>query len=209
MKRVYVNCVVKDDGLEPYSTYLDPIKTRRLSPMLQRALFTSLKCLKCVGVEKPDAIINGTYFGNIESQFYILKSVTNVSQDLNMASHFMYSTDSAVATAIAIYLGDAGYNSTYSQKNISFELAIQDAVQKIRNGVIDNALVCANDFIPDEIQDMMKRKGIVVKEEWNRSIAVFLSADDRQALEEIERVEIGFSAEEGSWARIKTRKINL
>ena len=87
-------------------------------------------------------------------------------------------------------------------------MAIQDAVQKIRNGVIDNALVCANDFIPDEIQDMMKREGIVVKEEWNRSIAVFLSADNRQALEEIERVEIGFSAKEGSWARIKIRKIN-
>src|SRR5574344_842417 len=60
---------IKSDGkfvkcLEPdYKEFIAPLAARRMSPIVKRAIATSMRALKEAKVDVPDAIINGTGIG--------------------------------------------------------------------------------------------------------------------------------------------------
>ncbi len=146
MNKVYIISEIKNLREEEYKSYLDPTRTRRMDTIMERAVGTALKCIQTSGIPQPDAIINATEFGSYEQDQVVMCS-TKGGKKVNMASHFMLSTQNTVATTIGIYLKNHGYNCTYTHGKISYGLAMQDAFLKIKLGMLQNALVCRNDYV--------------------------------------------------------------
>ena len=149
MNKVYVTAIVKDVLAEEYGQYLPPMKARRMGKLQKRALVTALKAMEISGVGEPDAILNGTAIGCMENTVQLLNGLQTEGEEVNMPTCFMQSTHNTVASMIAIYTKNHGYNTTYSHRTISFELALQDALMRLRTGKIRTALVCANDELTE------------------------------------------------------------
>ena len=149
MNRVYVTAIVKDVPAEEYSRYLPPMKARRMGKLQKRALVTALKAMEISGIGDPDAILNGTAMGCMENTVQMLNGLAAEGEAMNMPTCFMQSTHNTVASMMAIYTKNHGYNNTYSHRTISFELALQDAFLRLRAGRLRTALVCANDELTD------------------------------------------------------------
>lgn len=145
MNRVYVTAIVKDVPQEEYSRYIPPMKARRMGRLLKRALVTALKAMEVSGVGEPDAILNGTAMGCMEHTLQLLNGLSAEGEVVSMPTAFMQSTHNTVASQIAIFTGNHGYNTTYAHRTVSFELALQDALLRLRTGRLGTALVCAND----------------------------------------------------------------
>lgn len=149
MNRVYVTAIVKDVPAEEYSRYLPPMKARRMGKLQKRALVTALKAMEISGIGEPDAILNGTAMGCMENTVQMLNGLAAEGEAMNMPTCFMQSTHNTVASMMAIYTKNHGYNNTYSHRTISFELALQDAFLRLRTGRLRTALVCANDELTE------------------------------------------------------------
>jgi 3-oxoacyl-(acyl-carrier-protein) synthase len=146
---VYVTAIVKDVPAEEYSRYLPPMKARRMGKLQKRALVTALKAMEISGVGEPDAILNGTAMGCMENTVQMLNGLAAEGEAMNMPTCFMQSTHNTVASMMAIYTKNHGYNNTYSHRTVSFELALQDAFLRLRTGRLRTALVCANDELTE------------------------------------------------------------
>lgn len=149
MNRVYVTAIVKDVPAEEYSRYLPPMKARRMGKLQKRALVTALKAMEISGIGEPDAILNGTAMGCMENTVQMLNGLVAEGEAMNMPTCFMQSTHNTVASMMAIYTKNHGYNNTYSHRTVSFELALQDAFLRLRTGRLRTALVCANDELTE------------------------------------------------------------
>ena len=149
MNKVYVTAIVKDVPAEDYGHYLPPMKARRMGKLQKRALVTALKTMEISGIEKPDAVLNGTAMGCMENTVQMLNGLAAEGEAVNMPTCFMQSTHNTVASMIAIYTKNHGYNTTYSHRTISFELALQDAFLRLRTGLARTALVCVNDELTE------------------------------------------------------------
>jgi hypothetical protein len=136
---------------------------------------TALACIKDSGIEKPDAIINGTALGCIESSEKILDALADEGESVSMPTHFMQSTHNTIASLIGIYTHNHAYNNTYSHRRISFESALMDAFLQIRQGDIHSALVCANDELTVELQKKLDQVGLNNGIACDRSVAIMLS----------------------------------
>ncbi len=149
MNKVFVTAIVKDVPAEEYSRYLPPMKARRMGKLQKRALVTALKAMEISGVGEPDAILNGTAMGCMENTVQMLNGLAAEGEAMNMPTCFMQSTHNTVASMMAIYTKNHGYNNTYSHRTVSFELALQDAFLRLRTGRLRTALVCANDELTE------------------------------------------------------------
>ncbi len=149
MNRVYVTAIVKDVPAAEYSRYLPPMKARRMGKLQKRALVTALKAMEISGIGEPDAILNGTAMGCMENTVQMLNGLAAEGEAMNMPTCFMQSTHNTVASMMAIYTKNHGYNNTYSHRTVSFELALQDAFLRLRTGRLRTALVCANDELTE------------------------------------------------------------
>jgi 3-oxoacyl-(acyl-carrier-protein) synthase len=140
---------VNDVLAEEYGHYLPPMKARRMGKLQKRALVTALKAMKISGVGEPDAILNCTAIGCMENTVQLLNGLQAEGEEVNMPTCFMQSTHNTVASMMAIYTKNHGYNNTYSHRTVSFELALQDAFLRLRTGRLRTALVCANDELTE------------------------------------------------------------
>lgn len=189
MNRVYVTAIVSDVPAEEYVHYLPPMKARRMGKLQKRALVTALKAMKISGVGEPDAILNGTAMGCMENTVQLLNGLQAEGEEVNMPTCFMQSTHNTVASMIAIYTKNHGYNTTYSHRTISFELALQDALLRLRAGRIRTALVCANDELT-ELQ-LQQPRFFGQLEVLDRSEAWMLSVEPGEhPIYELENVQI-------------------
>lgn len=132
-----------------FKQFVSPAEARRLGKVLKRALSVSLKTLRQVGVEHPDAIVTGTGLGSVESTEAFLTDMCRNGEHLLKPTHFMQSTHNTIGSLVAISTSTHGYNSTYSHKGISFQSALYDAMLQLRLGAISNALVGGHDGITD------------------------------------------------------------
>lgn len=189
MNKVYVMAVVKDVPAEEYNRYLPPMKARRMGKLQKRALVTALKAMQIGGITRPDAILNGTAMGCMEHSVQLLKGLEQEGEAVNMPTAFMQSTHNTVASLIAIYTGNHGYNNTYAHRTVSFECALQDAWLQLKTGRLRTALVCAN----DEITEFQRQHPLVFgqMEYADRSEAWMLSVEPGGTpLYELENVRI-------------------
>lgn len=184
-----MTAIVKDVPAEDYGHYLPPMKARRMGKLQKRALVTALKAMEISGIEKPDAVLNGTAMGCMENTVQMLNGLAAESEAVNMPTCFMQSTHNTVASMIAIYTKNHGYNTTYSHRTISFELALQDAFLRLRAGLARTALVCVNDELT-ELQ-LQQPRFFGQMEVHDRSEAWMLSVEPGDhPLYEIENVKI-------------------
>jgi 3-oxoacyl-(acyl-carrier-protein) synthase len=189
MNKVYVTAVVKDVPAEEYNRYLPPMKARRMGKLQKRALVTALKAMQIGGITRPDAILNGTAMGCMEHSVQLLKGLEQEGEAVNMPTAFMQSTHNTVASLIAIYTGNHGYNNTYAHRTVSFECALQEAWLQLKMGRLRTALVCAN----DEVTEFQRQHPLVFgqMEYADRSEAWMLSVEPGGTpLYELESVRI-------------------
>jgi 3-oxoacyl-[acyl-carrier-protein] synthase II len=136
----YVRCLDPD-----FKEYISPIALRRMSPIIKRAISSSLVCVRESGIDCPDAIISGTGLGCIEDTEKFLSAMINNKEQFLQPTYFIQSTHNTISSQIAIQLKCHSYNNTYSHRGISFELALMDAFALFKTGNIKSALVAGHD----------------------------------------------------------------
>lgn len=146
--------------IEPnYSDFFDSRTLRRISRIIKIGTASAMMALKNANLEMPDAIIVGTGFGCLEdTSLFLRKMITNKEETLN-PTPFIFSTHNSIASQIALQLKCHGYNSTYSQRNFSFESALLDAFLLIKEEEASTVLVGGLDELTDDSFDLMKRIG--------------------------------------------------
>src|SRR3712207_1976811 len=101
--KVYILAEVTDVPQTEYRDYLNPMKARRYGRLLKRALVTALKAISLSGIDRPDAIINGTALGCVEHSEQLLDALAAEGEEVSMPTHFMQSTHNTIASLIAIH----------------------------------------------------------------------------------------------------------
>ncbi|MDR1846872.1 MAG: beta-ketoacyl synthase chain length factor [Bacteroidales bacterium] len=183
-------------SVEPdYKLFFAPNEARRLGKILRRALLVSRQTMKETDIHNPEAIITGTGLGCIENTEFFLKDLVNEGEELLKPTYFMQSTHNTISSLIAIDAKCNGYNTTYSNKGISFECALLDAFLQMNGGKLHSALVGAYDEMTPDYFTLLKRAGYLGKEglcfAGETSVGMMLVDNSPQtALCRVENVEI-------------------
>ena len=152
----YVRAVDPD-----FKQFITAGDARRMGKLLKSALATSLSALQEGGIEDPDAIITGTGFGSIENTELFLDALVREGEQLLKPTQFMQSTHNTASSLIGIHTKCHGYNSTYSQKGLSFDSALYDAWMQFRMGRIGSALVGGHDEMSPVFSGFVRKAGHV------------------------------------------------
>lgn len=150
----YVRCIEPD-----FKQFLSPIALRRMSPIIKRAIATSIGAIRDSGIENPEAIISGTGLGCIEDTEKFLWSMIENEEQFLQPTFFIQSTHNTVGSQIAIHLKNHAYNNTYSHRGISFDSALTDAWLMLRSGAVESALVGGFDEMTPHYFGQLKKVG--------------------------------------------------
>lgn len=140
-----------------YKQYLPANLSRRLGKLLKRAMLTSRQLMEATAIPCPDAILTGTGFGCVENTEIFLEAMTYEGEECLKPTCFMQSTHNTIGSMIAIDSHCHGYNTTYTNRGTSCECALADAYDRIRHGLISNALVGGYDEITPHYFNMLSR----------------------------------------------------
>lgn len=152
--------VVTDvEVLKELKEFVSPMESRRMGKLMKAAHLTSLRALKKVGIECPDAIITATSRGMLEISLQFLDDITAFGEELLKPTLFMQSTHNTLSSAIAIRTKCHGYNTTYSHGDESFEWAMRDAVRLIQTGKVNSVLVGSFDESTPSFSMIAERSG--------------------------------------------------
>lgn len=176
-----------------FKQFISAGDARRMGRLLKRALATSLSALHEGGVMNPDAIITGTGFGSVENTELFLDAMVREGEQMLKPTQFMQSTHNTASSLIGIHTHCHGYNSTYSQKGLSFDSALYDAWLQFRLGKIGTALVGSHDEMSPVFAGFMRKAGHVREGEICSEAAVSVllaSGADAPALCTLEGVKL-------------------
>jgi len=130
--------------------YLSPVKARRMSKLLRRALCTSLDVLHQCGITSPDAIITATAMGCWQDTELFLDEIIDNHEELLKPTRFMQSTHNTPGSTLAIHLGCHGYNNTWSDGDRSFISALNDTRLLLSaDDTVHNVLLGSHDELTD------------------------------------------------------------
>lgn len=147
-----------------FKPFVPPTEARRMGKLLKRALAVSKESLRQAAVDMPDIVVTGTGLGCLENTQLFLEAMCREGEHLLKPTHFMQSTHNTVSSLVAIQIGSLGYNATYAHKNISFELALHDAMMQIRQGNAKTALVGAHDEMTPSYYNILCKTGCLGRE---------------------------------------------
>jgi len=148
-------------SLDPvFADYLTPLMSRRMCPLLKRAVVLSRLALKDADVETPDAIISGSGLGCIDNTERFLKAMLENGEKYLQPTYFMQSTHNAISSTVAIDLKCHGYNNTYVHRGVSFDHAMFDAMMQFAQGRIHTALLGGYDELTDDYYMFFKKTGM-------------------------------------------------
>lgn len=162
-----------------FKQFISAGDARRMGKLLKRALATSLSALKEGGIENPDAIITGTGFGSVENTELFLDAMVREGEQMLKPTQFMQSTHNTASSLIGIHTHSHGYNSTYTQKGLSFDSALYDAWLQFRLGKIGSALVGGHDEMTPVFAGFMRKAGHVRQGEICSEAAVSVLLTDK------------------------------
>ena len=163
-----------------FKQFISAGDARRMGKLLKRALATSLSVLGDTGVENPDAIITGTGFGSVENTELFLDAMVREGEQMLKPTQFMQSTHNTASSLIGIHTHSHGYNSTYSQKGMSFDSALYDAWLQFSLGKIGTALVGGHDEMTPVFSEFMRKAGHVKEGETCSEASVSILLADRE-----------------------------
>ena len=128
-----------------YKEFIDPRSLRRMSKILRMSLACAKDCLIQANIDQPGALIVGTGLGALNDTEKFLKSFISASKDaLIPPTSFIQSTHNTIAGQLSLLLKNHNYNMTHTQNSLSFELALQDGLLNLDEG-LPNVLVGAAD----------------------------------------------------------------
>lgn len=164
--------------IEPkYSSFIDPMASRRMSRIVKMGLTSALSCLKSSEVSMPGAIVTGTGLGCIEDTTKFLSSIYENEEKLLNPSPFIQSTHNTVSATIAQNIKCNNYNNTYCDSGFSFENALLDAMMLIEERSDDNILVGGLDELTPALFNITDRLGFWKKKPVN-SIELLTGVSD-------------------------------
>jgi len=110
-----------------YRQFINPVAIRRMSRQLKMGIAAGMQALKLAGVEQPDAIITGTGLGSMTDMEHFLKDMISMNEEALNPTYFIQSTYNSVNGWLALQSKGTGYNQTFVNRGLSFELAALDA----------------------------------------------------------------------------------
>ena len=152
----YFTCIDPD-----YRQYINPASLRRMSRVIRMGLTASRVCLEKAGIDQPDAILIGSGLGCVQDTARFLNQVIENREQLLNPTAFIQSTHNTVSGQIALMLGCRNYNLTFSQRTISFETALLDAIMLLEEEGTGHILLGGVDEIVGESYDLMLRSGCI------------------------------------------------
>jgi len=126
-----------------YKEYVPPTALRRLGPVLRMGLTASIECRNNVDADF-DAISVGTALGCLKDTEKFLVTIHTTTSDFLSPTAFIQSTHNTIGGQISLGLKNHAYNMTHTQNNLSFEVALIDAIMCVNEGK-QNVLVGAAD----------------------------------------------------------------
>ena len=132
-----------------YSAWIEPNVSRRMSKIIRMGVASAMLSLQDAGIKNPDAIIAGTGLGCLkDTTTFLTKLIQNKEEALN-PTPFIQSTHNTIASQIALLLKCHGHNQTFTQRALSFEYALQDALMLLSEKPNDTVLVGAADEVTE------------------------------------------------------------
>jgi 3-oxoacyl-[acyl-carrier-protein] synthase II len=133
-----------------FSSYFDVKRLRRVSLLSKMILHTIERALDDAGIDTKNSsqkigLFFSTGLGEIHTTLQYLDSYIDKGVMYVSPMHFHNSVHNAPAGLAAIEFGLTGSNYTFSQKDVSFEAALEGAVLALERGKIDCAIVCSAD----------------------------------------------------------------
>ena len=139
--------------IEPdYKEFIPPAKARRMSRILKFSFVAAQKALKESKVESPQTINVATALGCIKDTTLFLKDLIESKEEVLKPTPFINSTHNTVAGLLAISYGAKGQNFTFSHTSFSFEHALLDALMRMEENEIENAMVGAVEELTEETE---------------------------------------------------------
>lgn len=142
-----------------YKEYINPKILRRMSKIIRMSIVSSQIAMADAGIEVPDATITATGMGPQADTEKFLGSILENHESLLIPTAFIQSTHNTMGAQIALLAGNHNYNLTYSQKSMSFENAILDALMLIQEGDARNVLLGGIDEITEESWTIATKTG--------------------------------------------------
>ncbi len=127
-----------------YKNYIPTGSLRRFSHILRFSMTAALAIQEAIGQKPFDAISIGTGLGCLVDTEKFLQQVVNSKGETLSPTSFIQSTHNTIGGAISMALKNHSYNMTHTQKYLSFEWALLDAMMKMNEGA-QNVLVGGSD----------------------------------------------------------------
>lgn len=141
--------IEKDSDLisPDYKEFIPGAALRRLSPVLRIGLTTSIEVKNKVNKDF-DAISVGTALGCLKDTEKFLTTFHTSTSDFLSPTAFIQSTHNTIGGQISLGLGNHAYNMTHTQNNLSFEVALIDAMMCVNEGKSNVLVGAADEHIP-------------------------------------------------------------
>lgn len=130
-----------------YKEFIPGAALRRLSPVLRIGLTASIECKTKVGKDF-DAISVGTALGCLKDTEKFLTTFHTSTSDFLSPTAFIQSTHNTIGGQISLGLGNHAYNMTHTQNNLSFEVALLDAMMCVNEGKTNVLVGAADEHVP-------------------------------------------------------------
>ena len=141
----------------PYKEFINPAALRRMSPVIRMGLCSAIRSLEEAGADQTGAILVGSGLGCVRDTVKFLGQMIDNGEQLLNPTAFIQSTHNTVSGQIALHLGCREYNLTFSQKSLSFESALMDALMVLEQDKAENVLVGGLDELTEESYSLMRR----------------------------------------------------
>ena len=151
----YLTCIEPD-----YKEIINPTLIRRMGRVIKMGVAASMKCLKNINLDNPDAIITGTSLGCIEDTEKFLNQIVINKEQFLPPTSFIQSTHNTIAGQIALLLKCNSYNYAYVHRNFSFENALLDTLMMLKEQPEYKILLGGVDEITKVSYTIMQRLGI-------------------------------------------------
>ncbi len=152
-----------------YKEYIPPAMLRRMSRLVKFSLVSAFDCLHQVESDIIDAIITTTGLGCIDDTGVFLKQMHENGEKLMNPTAFIRSTHNAVGGQIALIKGLRVPNYTFSQKEMSFETGVIDAIMMIEEGEAKNILLGGFDELTPLSLNLWKQMGCLAEKELDKN----------------------------------------
>lgn len=160
---------------------------RRMSRYVKMGVATGICSLRGFG-DKVEAIITATSLGALSDSEKFLNSIIENKEQMLNPTPFIQSTFNTIGAQIGLIAGNHCYNMTYSQRSMSFESAVLDAVLQLDLGQAESVLVGAVDEVTVTQENLFKRLKITDAECCEGAVFFVLSREARE--DSIAKLEI-------------------